>query len=270
MFVDESVHQALGFAIAAFVVAGRDLEDEVAGVLQSNDLEPGRDEFKSGALMLANPKMQGVRGELLGLAATRTRIAVLISRAHPRETLVHDLVWACELMIRRNGLNPEGFDAFFDQGLLPVSARARMTQCLRGARLHPDADSRIVLGIQVADAVAHTVAQVLREQLKETPKIVTIGEESGYENGTEVGLGWSLLMTLRYGFFVRPQVYPHLGDQIDADRDPVVLAPDDDPVEVGQHPDLLGWGVFIAETVRPEVRAAAGSVFEKLWLGCIH
>lgn len=274
IFVDESIHDGLGFVVAALVVADSDVEDRVARALSDNGFLPGIDEFKSGAPMAANRRMRAVRETILDLAATRTRIAVLISSPTERSELGVEILRALGLLVRRNGLGQDGLRVVLDRGLFRSRAHAEV-QIGKAilpipVTIEPEQDSKRRLGLQVADAVAHTVAQILRQEVVAQRKTVTVGPESGYVDGTEVEIGWAFLMSLRYALFTRPQVYADRGEEIDPDRNPVVIGPNDDPVEIGQHPQLLGWGVFVSDRVDPEVGAAAQAVFERIWLGCIH
>ncbi|MGD0014073.1 MAG: hypothetical protein ABSD56_06565 [Bryobacteraceae bacterium] len=274
VFVDESIHDGLGFVVTAMVVAGPEIEAEVAKALEESGLVPGVDEFKSGAPMAADPRMRRARESILEIAATGTKIAILISPAADRHRLGQEVLRALETVARRNGLGCAGLCVVLDQGMF--RSRALADAALASAQfegdvaIEPEQDSRRRLGLQVADAVAHTVAQILRQELAQQKKTVTLGSESGYAGGTEVELGWVFLMHLRYAFFTRPLAYSHLGDAIDSGRNPIVIGPDDDPVEIGQHPDLLGWGVLLADTVEAQVKAAAEAVFTKIWLGCTH
>ena len=50
------------------------------------------------------------------------------------------------------------------------------------------------MGIQVADAVAHSFARILKEELTREKKLVDIGGRgTGYPKGTKAPLGWELL-----------------------------------------------------------------------------
>jgi hypothetical protein len=95
------------------------------------------------------------------------------------------------------------------------------------------------------------------------------GPNTGYQEGTEAPLGWSLLMNLRYALFTRPVVYN--GKPYPATSDPVIIDPmRDDPVDFGIHPILLGWGVQVAPEAGTELRQAVDKELGRLWLGCIH
>ena len=90
---------------------------------------------------------------------------------------------------------------------------------LNQCTIYPREDSRKRLGIQVADAVAHSFGRILKEELTGKQKFVDIGGPgTGYEEGTLVPLGWELLMTLRYSLMTRPMVEG--GESYNAGIDP--------------------------------------------------
>ncbi len=134
----------------------------------------------------------------------------------------------------------------------------------------PEEDSRSCVGIQVADAVAHSFGQIIKAALTGNEKMIDIGgPNTGYSGGTEAPLGWSLLMNLRYALLTRPII--HNGEPYLAECDPVVLDPaNDDPVDFGQHPTLLGWGVQVAPEADASLRQAVEQKLGRIWLGCIH
>ena len=96
------------------------------------------------------------------------------------------------------------------------------------------------------------------------------GENTGYEKGTMANLGWALLMSIRYSFFVRPIVWHDSKDKINLATNPVILTDNDDPATIGMQPDLLGWGVITSSDLDPNIANAVEAVFQKIWLGCIH
>jgi hypothetical protein len=76
-------------------------------------------------------------------------------------------------------------------------------------------------------------------------------------------------MALRYALLTRPLAYG--GEAYSAAADPVVLDPlHDDPVNYGQHPTLLGWGVQVAPEASDDLRRTVEQSLGRIWLGCIH
>jgi hypothetical protein len=256
VYVDESIHDALGFMVTAFVFSKSDLTEPVSQALAAVGLVPGTDEFNSGRHMASRPELRSLRDALLSIAASTTKIAILISPAsqqHKSGTLVLSTL---SNVVRTNEIKVEHFEVFFDQGLVrSIDAQNSVDGLLGAARceLRPEQDSRSTVGLQVADAVAHSVAQVLREEMADLIKLIQLGPDNGYDESIEAPLGWTLRMTLRYSFFVAP----------------LVVEEGQDPNEV-LNADLLGWGVFVSDDLGEGVRGAAHRAFGKLWLGCVH
>ena len=272
-YVDESVQTASGFVVSAFVFASGRFDQQVAKALTKAGLKPRRDEFKSSARMDANPRMRAARDGLLALAGSKTRVAVFFG-PYKRAALGKHSLQALQSVLVRNGIRPSRLDVYFDEDIFSNTKEAtRLHQVfhfLRSARIHPRENSRLRLGIQVADAVAHSFGQILKEELTGKPKLVEIGgPDTGYAPGTKAPLGWHLLMTLRYALMTRPMVYN--GEHYVAAPDPVVLDPvNDDPVIYGQHPIMLGWGVQVAPEANDNLRQGVERALGRIWLGCIH
>lgn len=277
-YVDESIHTKAGFVVTAFVFASRRFEHEIAHVLNKSGLTPKKDEFKSSLRMDSNPKMRNVRDGLLSLAGSNAKVAVYFGPFNysrlDRAKLGKNSLQALQSTILRNNIRPSRLSVYFDRDIFPSESEAdrlhRLFHYLRACRIHPCEDSRLCLGIQVADAVAHSFAQILKEQITGKEKMVDIGGPcTGYAKGTMAPLGWELLMTLRYGLLTRSMVYN--GENYDASSDPVILDPvNDDPANYGQHPVLLGWGVQVAPEAQEVLRHAVERAFGRIWLGCIH
>lgn len=272
-YIDESVHQRHHFVVSAFVFTSGRTDFKVSRTLMAAGLKPGIDEFKSGARMTGNPTMQRAREGMLSLANSTAKIGVFVGPIE-RGTLGKHSLQALQSMIVRNAIPPSKLDVYFDENIFSSPQEARrlhsLFHSLRAARIHPKEDSRKRMGIQIADAVAGSFGQIVKEALTgETKEIDIGGSNTGYSPGTMAPLGWSLLMTLRHAMLTRPMVYQ--GEKYSAAADPVVLDPiRDDPVSYGQHPILLGWGIQVASEACDELRRAVEQSLGRIWLGCIH
>jgi len=273
-FIDESIHADLGFIASALVFDNGRLTALVADALQSVAMEPGREEFKSGVRMDGNPKFQALRYRLLSAMGLDVRIAVVFTPSVNRSILGRDLLEYLTLICRRNGIEPALLQAYFDEGLFPSVEQAKMCAAampnLQNAELNFEQDSKRILGIQVADAVAHTLGQVLKHDLLGNPKKILLGETEGYTNGTPADLGWTLLMSLRYALFHRLVVYQSNRDSIDPPAEPKIISQNEDSATYQQHPELFGWGIFAAPGLSEKLRGIIEDRFAKIWLGCIH
>lgn len=125
------------------------------------------------------------------------------------------------------------------------------------------------MGIQLADVVAHSTGQMIREAVTGRQKMVGIGgPNTGYADDDRAPLGWSLKMSLRYSLLRRPIV--HTGQDFLRETDPVVVDPGEDYVAVAQHPEVSGWGVQIHDALSATVRVGVEQELGRIWLGCIH
>jgi hypothetical protein len=223
--------------------------------------------------MDGNPHMRAAREGVLSLCGSTARVGVFIG-PYQRETLGKHTLQALQSVVVRNGIRPSRLDIYFDEGIFPSEREGvrlhRLFGALRGARIHPRENSRLRLGIQVADVVAHSFGQILKEEMTGKQKLVDIGgPNTGYAPGQTAPLGWHLLMTLRHSLMTRPMVQN--GEAYGAAADPVVLDPEnDDPVLYGQNPILLGWGVQVAPEADDRMRAIVEHALGRIWLGCIH
>jgi len=265
LFVDESIHHGLGFIVTAFVFARTDVGPLVRDSLASAGMMPGRDEFKSSEPMASNPAMRSLRERLLRIASDHTTIAALVTPSDTRPELGAAVIDALDVILRKNGM-PLPLCAWFDQGMFrstgKASRLAASVASLATSALAFEQDSRAVLGLQLADAVAHLVAQVLREEVSGVKKPVGIGgPDTGYADGTIAPLGWALLMTLRYAFLVRPVVPEGREATVPADMEPLVVPEDEDYVSAAQHPHFLGWGVIVSDGVDVAIARAAEVAF---------
>ncbi|MFH1934733.1 MAG: hypothetical protein ABIN18_24590 [Pseudomonadota bacterium] len=272
-YIDESIHDSVGVVVTAFIFTDGTFSDAVTEALQKAGLNPPQDEFKSSTRMDTNEKMRKGRENLLALAGRKSKIAVFFGPFH-RPHLGRQTFQALQSVLIRNAIQPESLSVYFDEEIFPSQKEAdrlhALFHSLKGCKIFACEDSRICVGIQVADAVAHSFGRIIKEALTDTTKMIDIGgPDTGYSEGTEAPLGWSLLMNLRYALLTRPVVYN--GEPYPAASDPVVIDPvRDDPVDFGIHPILLGWGVQVAPEADTELRQAVDKELGRLWLGCIH
>ncbi len=272
-YIDESIHDSCGFVATAFVFAEDGFEKIVEEALRDAGLSPPSEEFKSSARMDSDSRMQAARNRMLALAGSKAKVAVFFGTFN-RPTLGKQTLQALQSVVVRNGIDPGALTVYCDEEIFPSAREAirlhTLFYFLRQCTIYPREDSRKRLGIQVADAVAHSFGRILKEELTGDQKFVDIGGPgTGYDAGTLAPLGWELLMTLRYGLLARPMV--QAGEPYSPGIDPVVLDPEyDDPVIYGQHPVLLGWGVQIAPEADEVLRSGVENAFGRIWLGCIH
>ena len=259
--------------VTAFVFSTAEFEGLAFQALKEAGLNPPDEEFKSRMRMDTDPRMRDTRDALLSLADSNSKIAVFFGPLDRRRLGIQSLQ-ALQSVLLRNGVDPNSLAIHFDTGIFtstPEAARlCRLFHYLANCKILPACDSRLYAGIQVADAVAHSFGQIIKARLTDSDKIVDIGgPNTGYSPGTESTLSHSLLTRLRRALFTRPIVYR--GEPYNAQCDPVVLDPaNDDPVNFGQNPILLGWGVQIAPESPLQLRQAVEDGLSHIWLGCLH
>jgi hypothetical protein len=211
-YIDESVHQGHRFVVSAFVFTSGRTDLRVSRVLMDAGLKPGVDEFKSGARMTGNPTMQRARHGMLSMANSTAQIGVFVG-PFEHGTLGKHSLQALQSIIVRNAILPSKLNVYFDEDIFSSPQEARrlhsLFHSLRAARIHPKEDSRKRLGIQIADVVAASFGQMVKEALTGEAKEIDIGgPNTGYPPGTMAPLGWSLLMTLRHAMLTRPHGLP--------------------------------------------------------------
>lgn len=161
----------------------------------------------------------------------------------------------CSVLSHPN-LEGQDHEVFFDEGLFQSTKSAtdlasredKFTQC----RMHFEQDSSKLLGIQLADLVAHTCSTMLLETLGHITKrvVLEVTGDSAYD-GQEVELGFEMWARIRYSFLSMAR--QNSNDELDVAT-----------VEV------FPWGLFIDVSASERVAAAAMRRFGGNYLGCIH
>lgn len=274
IFIDESIHDKLGYIVTAFIYSRDDLEYQVSSALLSVGLKPKIDEYKSGIYMANYPEMQALRDKLLNIASD-TKIAINISSSQSRNSLGHQCLKSLSKIILKNGIATDKLYIYFDEDIInnpnEIDTYKQAFDNLKEIKIYPNEDSIIRMEIQVADVVAHSIAQIVKEDLTGKNKMLDIGgPNTGYEKGTIAPLGWILKMSLRYSFFIRPVIYKSNIEKIDICRNPLIIDNDDDIVDSSIEPELIGWGIQIDNSLNPKIKDSVRNVLGQIWLGCIH
>lgn len=267
LYVDESIHDSLGFIVVAFVFSSPQLDKLVSQALQGAGLVPGQDEFKSSYRMVQNIRMQEIREQLLDLAANHTRIALVVADSNSRKSLGAISLRYLRSILGKNGLLDHPIESYFDEGILTSALINSEHDCrIPNLTIHASEDSRTCFGIQVADLVAHCASQLIRDGLSGHSKEISLNSEA--YGAPSASLSWKLLITLRRAMFTRTFVYDCA--EYDADTDPVVIGPDDDVVDIAMNPEMLGWGLYISDDVEGCVARSIEATLGRVWLGCMH
>ncbi len=254
---DESVHPTAKFALGAFVYSEEPLDDLVGDALHQSGLTPGVDEFKSSVRMDRNPEFAQARERLKSILHLRCGIGVTVAPPSPRTLLGHEGLYGLNKILSTITFRSKSHDVFFDQGIFSsVAAGERAVKTISLAQpcsFHFEQDSKRIMGLQVADLVAHMCATMLLCELGLIKKTVKAGVNSGYDPDLDVELGFELWATLRYRFFAAP---PPPVDTWKSQLDYQV--------------DVESVGLHVAQTCDTNVRDSATVRFGKMYLGCIH
>jgi hypothetical protein len=256
-YFDESIHPRGKFSLGAFVYAEKPLDAEVADALRRSGLVPQADEFKSGARMDQSPEQVCAREHLKALVHMRCGIGVVIAPDCPRGDLGREAFVGLSKILSTTHFSSSTHEVFFDEGIFStLAAGQHAAEHFRPAQpctLHYEQDSVQILGLQVADLVAHTCSVMLLAQLGLVRKNVKAGENSGYDPNLDMELDFELWASVRYNFFAAPPPpYETWKSQLD------------------WQVDVAARGLHVAETCDFTVRDAALSRFGKMYQGCIH
>jgi hypothetical protein len=256
-YFDESIHPKGKFSLGAFVYSERALDDPVAQALQECGLKPCVEEFKSRARMDHDPRQSHARELLQSVMRTHSRIGIIVAPHDPRELLGFEAFKGLKKVISTNTFESGSHCLYFDKGIFTSATTAIIAAELLSisppCRFCFEQESREVLGLQVADLVAHTCATMLLAQLGLVKKMVKAGENSGYDPNLDIDLGFELWASVRYNFFAAAPPNP-----------------DTWKTQLDFEIDVASRGLHIAESCDVGVRAAALARFGRMYLGCIH
>lgn len=256
-FFDESVHQRGGFALGAFVYTPWDPTVELKKALEAAGLKPGIDEFKSGAHVGRNPEQVKARKYLRRALRNCSRIALVVVPASESDALGREALAGLRTILELNKLDAGHHEVYLDEGLFSSRKEALDTADRLGLHstctLHPESDSRNVLGLQLADLVAHTASIMLLERQGVITKTVKAGPKSGYNPNLDIELGFELWAGMRYNFFSGDLPDPEtLSSQLD--------------FQVEVEP----YGLYISPLCNPALAETVRQRFGHMYLGCIH
>jgi len=254
LYLDDSKHHSFGFSLAAFVICDVDPTEEVISIFREHGYDSASFEFKSSAKMEGNCKLQSLRAALKSLIARNCSVAVCVVNGDKKLGPAALELLQCSLTHPQ--LNAARHEVYFDEGLFPSVSSAEAlvddVNSLDSCNFHFEQNSRDILGIQLADIVAHTCGTMLLDSLGHISKMIVIDEPSdSVYHGLEVELGFEMWAGIRNTFLRRNKSNP---------KDDFELA----------IVDVFPWGIFIDESVDERISSAAMDRFGEMYLGCIH
>ena len=255
-YFDESIHPRAHFTLGAFVYSEVDLQRPVADALLQSGLTPYVDEFKSGNWMKHNPTQIAAREKLRTIVREHCRLAVVVAPDEPREMLGGEALVCLNKVLQTNSFRSDSHEVFLDQGLFRHEGEGKEHIPFMLTRLCTfsfEQNSREVLGLQLADVIAHTCASILLDELGVLKKKVKAGESSGYDPNLEIDLAFELWASVRHNFFAAAPPPPATWES-----------------QLDFQVDVESRGLHVALACEDRLRTAAVSRFGSMYLGCIH
>jgi hypothetical protein len=254
LYLDDSKHHRFGFSIAAFVICDADPTGDISSTFRRYGFDPSAFEYKSSAKMNGDERLQALRSALKAYIGRSCKIAICV--VNDDKKLGPTALRLLSNALGHRKLAGQKHQVFFDEGLFKSVKAATKLACdeasLAGCEFFFEQDSRSLLGIQLADIVAHTCSTMLLEKLGHITKKIEINEpmDSVY-HGLEIELGFEMWAGIRYAFLSQSKPNP---------KDDFDLA----------NVDVYPWGLYIDDIVSEEVATAAMERFGAIYLGCIH
>lgn len=253
-YLDDSKHHNFGFSLAAFVICDSNPTDEVSSIFRNHGFDPDVFEFKSSAKMSDDATLQRLREALKAFIGINCKIAVCVVDGDKR--LGPAALKLLKTALTHPQLNDREHQVFFDEGLFRSTKVAATlvegVEALDNCEFHFEQDSRSIIGIQLADIVAHTCSMMLLETLGHIKKkIVAQAPGDSVYDGLEIELGFEMWAGIRYAFLSQNKPNP---------KDVFQIA----------NVDVYPWGLFVDESVDERVASAAKNRFGENYLGCIH
>lgn len=243
IFVDESIQHELGYVCVGFAYCENSPDEAVNRAIARAGLVPSLDEYKSGARMANAEAMRELRDSIYHIVLGHCRLGLYVGSIDERPNLLVPVVATAKRLIQRNAL-PRPQHVFVDEGI------AGAAEIGDGINLSINCDSRHVPGIQLADFVAYHCSYLLKCSLTGEQKTIRLGSEAHPPGGQEAELDWLIRTALRRHFFVESRGVDEM--QVD-----------------DWNFKLAGYGAFISDWLRPEVKAAAEATFDSMYFGCV-
>jgi hypothetical protein len=256
-YFDESIHPRGRFTLGAFAYSEDPLDPFVSEALRANGLIPRVDEFKSRMRMDHSPQHKAAREALHSLIREYCRIALVVAPDHPRDLLGREALRGLDKIVRTNRFRSSRHNVFFDEGIFTetnvAGEAATRLRSLEGCKFHFEQRSHEILGLQVADLIAHTCATMLMAQIGLVTKKVKIDDNSGDSPDRGVELEFELWSRVRWNFFAAAPPYPDTWKS-----------------QLDFQVDVESRGLHISDALDEQMRNAAVDRFGKMYLGCIH
>lgn len=253
-YFDESIQQRAGFIAGAWIHTAGDITPQVYAALAKAGLSPGKDEFKSGARMISDPR-QSLARDLLHEVLSDRSVGFVVAPVSDRPRLGSAALTALSTFIRSNASLAGPHVAFLDEGIgISNTMIQEFTSSVEEhCEIRAEQDSRSVAGIQLADLASHSAGIMLLEHMGQLRKLVGVGKDSGYHPDSEIQLGFEMFSTLRHKILKAPMPIPKGEDEL---GDLIYM--------------VEGYGLHIATNCDEQLRKAARERFGTCYMGCLH
>jgi len=246
IYIDESIHEQFGFMLLAFVACSKNPQKKLLKLLNKY----GVNEFHSLDKMKDNNQKQKLREEIVNFINDSTcKWGVFIFPSTFRFSLAIELTSFIRKITKRLSKSKK-IEVFLDEGIIrPIELKKMVSELNIPIYL---SKSNEVFGIQLADLVAAYNGIQLKEEISQSPKILTYGEEFGYDPPIQANLGWELWAKIRYSMCHK--------DKCKADKDSVDMA----TFKTKNH------GLFISKGCSKSLISSSKKIFGEIYFGCIH
>lgn len=244
IYIDESIHDQQGFMLLAYVTCRRDPQADLNNILKKYGIE----EFHACKKMQNNQMMQKLRSNIRSYVNSYCGWGVLVLPNTLRSNIKDDfsnLVAGLSKFIL-----DESLKIYVDEGIIHNSEADEIKSVLKVDCINI-CSSHKVNGIQIADLVAALCGVRLREEITGNSKMLTYGDESGFNPPIEAEIGYELWASLRYSMLRHSE--PKGADM-----------PDMASFETE------GYGLFVSPHCSDELSRKARKLFGEAYLGCIH
>jgi len=249
-YVDESIHKKGNFMIVSWVYSCECIEQKCLECYKEKKINHLEFEFKSGnrfdGISDDQKKIFKELRECLYLIIGDLKFGISVFNYFERYKIKDQLFLFLKNTVQKNKLSCSGeISVFCDQGLLNSSSSFKKEklslQCGTEFVLHENADSKKVLGLQLADLVAHTSATMFLEEL---------GIKSKKFNDDST-LGFELWNRLRRSFFSTGL----------SEKD----------MESGEfNVEVKDYGFFTSNLLEGALFESANKLFKEMYYGCIY
>jgi len=245
LFIDESIQEALGYICVGIVFCTELPDAAITAALLEAKLTPRVDEYKSGIRMASASELHALRDRIGEWVLNNCKIAVYVASREERPNLLSGLVTAAGQLVEKNNL-PVPQRVYVDNGIsgqeqpIDKDSVVLITGC----------DSKLVMGIQLADYVAYHCSYLLKCELEGRSKTVRVDANPHPLSGEQIELDWLLRTEIRRNFFTEH-------------RDVDSINGDD------WFFNVRGFGAFYSERLPDELVNAAAKTFDQMYFGCV-